>query len=69
MSRDKSRNYTAFLFEFEQQVFEVNNFIKPSVVKEIRRTIRMNDRTCIMVNDKHFNVDVHMFLHVMLRIT
>jgi hypothetical protein len=65
---DKLRDHIVILFEFEQ-VFQVNTFIKPSVVKEIRRTIRMNDRTCIMVNDKHFNVHVHMFLHVMLRIT
>jgi hypothetical protein len=64
MNRDKSRDHIAILFKFEQQMFQVKTFIRSSVVKEIKRTIRMNDRTCIMVNDKYFNVHVHMFFHL-----
>ena len=78
MSRDRLRNHTTMLFDFEQQEFQVNTFIKPGVQKKIKRAVILNDRThthiyvcvCVCVlNSRHSNVYVHMLLYVVLRIT
>jgi len=60
MNIDISRDYTVILFDFEH-VFQVNTPIKLGVVKEVRQVVRLNNR--------HSNIHVHMFLHIVLRIT
>lgn len=45
ISRDRSTDHIVMLFNSEQQVFQVNIPIKPGVVKEIKQTIRLNDKT------------------------
>ena len=46
MSSDRLRDYTAMLFNSEQGVFQVNTPIKLRVIKEVKRAINLNDRTC-----------------------
>jgi hypothetical protein len=46
MSSDRLRDYTAMLFDSEQKVFQVNTLIKLGVIKEVRRAVTLNDRTC-----------------------
>ena len=48
MSMDRSRDHIIVLFDSKKQIFQVNTPIKPGVVKEVRRAIKLNDRiyTC-----------------------
>jgi len=46
MSSDRLRDYTAMLFDLEQGVFQVNILKKLGVIKEVKRAISLNDRTC-----------------------
>jgi hypothetical protein len=47
MSRDKSRDHTAMLFDYEKHVFQVNTPIKSNVMIEVRWAVILKDGTCI----------------------
>jgi len=69
ISGDRLRDHTTILFDFEQQVFQVNTPIKPGVKKKLDGQSDWMIEHTYMLNGRHSNVHVHMFLHVMLRIT
>ena len=46
MSKDRPKDHTAMLFDYEKQVFQVSTFIKLGVVKEVRKAVMLNDRAC-----------------------
>ena len=43
ISGDRLRDHTTILFDFEQQVFQVNTPIKPGVKKKVKWAVRLND--------------------------